>query len=68
MSFKIEYSEDKVSARGRFSVMKKISNILGLKKALNELPIIESTNKNRYEKEDLIKSFLQSMRLGLIKI
>jgi hypothetical protein len=46
MGFKIKYSEDKVSAWGGFSVMKKFNDKLGLKEALNQLPIPESTSNN----------------------
>jgi len=67
MGFKIEYSEDKVSAWGGFSVMKKFNDKLGLKETLNQLPIPESTSNNRYEKEDLIESFLLSVWLGCYK-
>ena len=67
MGFKIEYSEDKVSAWGGFSVMKKFNDKLGLKEALNQLPIPESTSNNSYEKEDLIESFLLSVWLGCYK-
>ncbi len=66
MGYKIEYSDDKVSACGRFSVMKNINDKIGLRTILRDLPIPESTSNNRYEKEDLIESFLLSVWLAAI--
>ena len=67
MSYKIEYSDDKVSAWGGFSVMKSFNDKIGLKTILRNLPIPESTSNNRYEKEDLVESFLLSVWLGCYK-
>lgn len=67
MGYKIEYSDDKVSAWGGFSVMKNFNDKIGLRTILRDLPILESTSNNRYEKEDLIESFLLSVWLGCYK-
>ena len=67
MGYKIEYSDDKVSAWGGFSVMKNFNDKIGLRTILRDLPIPESTSNNRYEKEDLIESFLLSVWLGCYK-
>ncbi len=60
MGYKIEYSDDKVYAWGGFSVMKNFNDKIGLRTILRDLPIPESNSNNRYEKEDLIESFLLS--------
>ena len=67
MGYKIEYTEDKVSAWGGFSLMKNFNDKIGLKTVLRSLPIPESTSNNRYEKEELIESFLLSVWLGCYK-
>jgi hypothetical protein len=68
LGYKIEYSDDKVSAWGGFSVMKNCNDKIGLRTILRDLPIPESTSNNRYEKEDLIESFLLSVWLGCYKL
>lgn len=67
MGYKIEYSDDKVSAWGGFSVMKNFNDKLGLKTILHCLPIPESTSNNRYETQDIVESFLLSVWLGCYK-
>ncbi len=67
MGYKIEYSADKVSAWGGFSVMKKFNDKLGLKNILQSLPIPQSTSNNSYEPEDIVESFLLSVWLGCYK-
>lgn len=67
MRYKIEYSDDKVSAWGGFSMMKNFNDKLGLKTILQSLPIPQSTSNNRYETEDLVESFLLSVWLGCYK-
>jgi hypothetical protein len=67
MGYKIEYSDDKVSAWGGFSVMKNFNDKLGLKQILNSLPIPQSTSNNRYETDEIIESFLLSVWLGCYK-
>ena len=67
MGYKIEYSDDKVSVLGGFSVMKNFNDKIGLRTILRDLSIPESTSNNRYEKEDLIESFLLSVWLGCYK-
>jgi len=67
MGYKIEYSDDNVSAWGGFSVMKRFNDKLGLKQILNTLPIPKSTSNNRYETDEIIESFLLSVWLGCYK-
>jgi len=67
MGYKIEYSDDKVSAWGGFSVMKNFNDKLELKGILNSLPIPQSTSNNRYETDEIIESFLLSVWLGCYK-
>jgi len=67
MGYKIEYSDDKVSAWGGFSVMKNFNDKLELKRILNSLPIPQSTSNNRYETDEIIESFLLSVWLGCYK-
>lgn len=67
MGYKIEYSEDQVSAWGGFSLMKNFNDKIGLKTVLSSLAIPESTSNNRYEKEELIESFLLSVWLWCYK-
>lgn len=64
MSYTIEYSDDKVSAWGGFSVMKNFNDKIGLKNYLKSLPIPQSISNNRYKQEYLIESFLLSVWLG----
>lgn len=67
MRYKIEYSDDKVSAWGGFSVMKNFNDKLKLKQILNSLPIPQSTSNNCYETDEIIESFLLSVWLGCYK-
>lgn len=67
MSYKIEYSDDKVSAWGGFSVMKNFNDKLKLKQILSSLPIPQSTSNNCYETDEIIESFLLSVWLGCYK-
>jgi hypothetical protein len=67
MGYKIEYSDDKVSAWGGFSVMKNFNDRLGLKKILATLPLPQSASNNRYETDEIIESFLLSVWLGCYK-
>jgi len=67
MGYKIEYSDDKVSAWGGFSVMKNFNDKLELKRIINSLPIPQSTSNNRYETDEIIESFLLSVWLGCYK-
>jgi hypothetical protein len=67
MRYKIEYSDDKVSAWGGFSLMKNFNDKLALKKIINSLPIPQSTSNNRYERDEIIESFLLSVWLGCYK-
>ena len=67
MGYKIEYSDDKVSAWGGFSVMKNFNEKLGLKQVINSLAIPQSTSNNRYETEEIVESFLLSVWLGCSK-
>lgn len=67
MGYKIEYSDDKVSAWGGFSVMKNFNDKLELKRILNSLPIPQSTSNNCYETDEIIESFLLSVWLGCYK-
>ena len=46
--------------------MKNFNDKIGLRTILRDLPIPESTSNNRYEKEDLIESFLLSVWLNLL--
>ena len=63
MSYKIEYTDDKVSAWGGFSVMKNFNDKLELKRIINNLPIPKSTSNNRYE----TLSILQNKKIGLLR-
>ena len=67
MGYKIEYSDDKVSAWGGFSVMKNFNDKLGLKTILQSLPIPQSTSNNSYESQEIVESFLLSVWLGCYK-
>jgi len=67
MGYKIEYSDDKVSAWGGFSVMKNFNDRLELKQVINSLPIPQSTSNNCYESAEIIESFLLSVWLGCYK-
>ena len=67
MGYKIEYSDDKVSAWGGFSVMKNFNNKLGLKQIINSLAIPQSTSNNSYEVDEIVESFLLSVWLGCYK-
>ncbi|MFZ1495776.1 MAG: IS1380 family transposase [Saprospiraceae bacterium] len=67
MCYKIEYSDDKVSAWGGFSLMKKFNDKIGLKSVLQNLHIPESKSNNRFENEEIIESFLLSVWLGCYK-
>ena len=67
MGYKIEYSDDKVSAWGGFSVMKKFNEKIGLKQIINSLPIPQSTSNNSYEVNEIVESFLLSVWLGCYK-
>ncbi|MBK8848011.1 MAG: hypothetical protein IPO27_16355 [Bacteroidetes bacterium] len=67
MCYKIEYSDDKVSAWGGFSLMKKFNDKIGLKSVLQNLPIPESKSNNRFENQEVIESFLLSVWLGCYK-
>jgi hypothetical protein len=40
LGYKIEYSDDKVSAWGGFSVMKNFNDKIGLRTILRDLPIL----------------------------
>lgn len=67
MGYKIEYTDDKVSAWGGFSVMKNFNEKLELKKAIANLPLPQSTSNNSYATEDIVESFLLSVWLGCYK-
>ena len=67
MGYKIEYSDDRVSAWGGFSVMKNFNDKLKLKGIINCLPLPQSTSNNRYETDEIIESFLLSVWLGCYK-
>lgn len=67
MGYKIEYSDDQVSAWGGFSVMKNFNDRLELKQVINSLPIPQSTSNNCYESSEIIESFLLSVWLGCYK-
>ena len=67
MGYKIEYSGDRVSAWGGFSVMKNFNDKLGLKHVINSLAIPQSTSNNRYETDEIVESFLLSVWLGCYK-
>lgn len=67
MIYKIEYSDDKVSAWGGFSLMKNFNDKLKLKEIISNLPIPQSTSNNHYEPEEIIESFLLSVWLGCYK-
>jgi len=67
MGYKIEYSDDKVSAWGGFSVMKNFNDKLGLKQIINSLAIPQSTSNNRYQADEIVESFLLSVWLGCYK-
>ena len=67
MGYKIEYSDDKVSAWGGFSVMKKFNEKIGLKQIINSLPISQSASNNSYEVSEIVESFLLSVWLGCYK-
>lgn len=67
MSYNIEYSDDKVSAWGGFSIMKNFNEKLRLKQVIKNLPIPESTSNNRYEIDEIVESFLLSVWLGCYK-
>ncbi len=67
MSYKIEYSDDNVSAWGGFSLMKKFNDKIGLNSVLQNLPIPESKSNNRFENQEIIESFLLSVWLGCYK-
>ena len=67
MGYKIEYSDDKVSAWGGFSVMKKFNEKIGLKQIINSLPIPQSVSNNSYEVCEIVESFLLSVWLGCYK-
>lgn len=67
MGYKIEYSDDKVSAWGGFTLMKNFNDKLELKRILSSLPIPQSISNNRYETVEIIESFLLSVWLGCYK-
>ncbi len=67
MRYKIEYSDDKVSAWGGLSLMKSFNEKLKLKEVISSLPIPQSTSNNHYEAADIIESFLLSVWLGCYK-
>ena len=65
--YSIEYSDDKVSAWGGFSLMQQFSQKMKLRQFIKTLPIPQSTSNNRYEVEDIVESFLLSVWLGCYK-
>ena len=66
-NYRVEYSDDKVSAWGGFSMMQRFTEKLKLKEVLKGLPIPESTSNNRYEVDELVESFLLSIWMGCYK-
>lgn len=66
-NYRVEYSEDKVSAWGGFSLMQKFLERVNLRKALDELALPESTSNNRYETHAIVESFLVSVWMGCYK-
>src|SRR6266498_2496146 len=67
MKYSIEYSDDKVSPWGGFSVMKQFLDRINLDKILTTLPLPESTSNNSYQTKDIVESFLLSVWLGCYK-
>ena len=66
-NYSIEYSDDKVTAWGGFSVMQQFTEKMKLRQFIQPLPIPKSTSNNRYEVEDIVESFLLSVWLGCYK-
>jgi len=66
-NYSIEYTDDKVSAWGGFSVMQQFTEKMQLREFIKTLPIPQSTSNNRYETEELVESFLLSVWLGCYK-
>ena len=67
MKYSVEYSDDKVSAWGGFSVMQKFLERIKLEDALSKLPLPESRSNNSYPTKDIIESFLLSVWMGCYK-
>lgn len=65
--YAIEYSDDKVSAWGGFSVMQQFTEKMQLREFIKTLPLPQSASNNRYEAEELVESFLLSVWLGCYK-
>lgn len=66
-NYRVEYSDDKVSAWGGFSVMQKFLERVNLRKALGELALPQSTSNNSYETHAIVESFLLSVWMGCYK-
>src|SRR3989338_215306 len=66
-NYRVEYSDDKVSAWGGFSVMQKFLERVNLRQALEELAMPESTSNNRYETHAIVERFLLSVWMGCYK-
>ena len=65
--YTVEYTDDKVSAWGGFSLMQQFTQKMQLREFIKTLPIPQSTSNNRYEVEELVESFLLSVWLGCYK-
>lgn len=66
-NYRVEYSDDKVSAWGGFSVMQKFLERVNLRKALGELALPQSASNNSYETHAIVESFLLSVWMGCYK-
>lgn len=66
-NYRVEYSDDKVTAWGGFSVMQRFLERVDLRKALNRLALPESQSNNSYETHAIVESFLLSVWLGCYK-
>jgi hypothetical protein len=66
-NYSIQYSDDKVSAWGGFSVMHQFNQKMHLGEFIKTLPIPQSMSNNRYEVEEIVESFLLSVWLGCYK-
>jgi len=53
-NYRVEYSDDKVSAWGGFSVMQRFLEWVKLRDALGALPLPESTSNNSYKTHEIV--------------
>lgn len=65
--YRVEYSDDKVTAWGGFSVMQRFLDRVDLRKAISGLALPESQSNNSYQTHEIVESFLLSVWLGCYK-